>query len=146
MTDVATMEAGPAIDALVATEVMGWHYLEHEACFYTRTGKNPYIEVADWQPSTNDAYAFEALDHAGCHYSVAWYSGDVRVSLFAKHGECASVKVTAPTRPLAICRALVMWARARVERIRKRAAAVKPHVLRGDVDAVRRTIAEREQP
>lgn len=115
------MDAGPKLDALVATKVMGW--IQSFGNWVTTDGKTSTGEYEDWRvedsdcpdqgcewpgfhPSTDITAAWKVVElvpgqfllnkiHKGWAADFKWYDGKV-----SHHGFCV-----ATSAPLAICRA-----------------------------------------
>lgn len=115
ISDPASMEAGPELDALIAEKVMGWtRYPDNGPVAWVDDDGD--VRTDKWEPSEEDSHALEALDHVDTYH---WVEYDKRRGVFI--GAVCTLepwrvfKAEAPTRALAICRALLMWAEAKEE-------------------------------
>ena len=113
---IEEMEAGPEMDALVAEQVMGWHWGEAEdgVATWTHTDSGIAWAVAEptFSPSTNIADAWQvvekliglgywiSLSHNGNQHAACW---DFRLCDRATESK-REIAIEA-TAPLAICRA-----------------------------------------
>lgn len=102
-----TMEAGEALDRLVAERVMGWEPREDGYYWHRYTQECP---MRSWSPSTNIAHAWEVVE---CMRSR---QNQFDVHLFGEYGTaftcvfaCGPARFDgrAPTAQLAICHAAV---------------------------------------
>mgnify|MGYP001561309207 CR=1 FL=1 len=110
--NIDTMQAGPEMDALVATKVMGWSrdsWAETEGWeagvrFTGHWKEAPTALQFAFRPSTNIAHAFEVMEKVGgmtlTQYGDRWACAAEREPMLEmmdmRYGE---------TAPLAICRA-----------------------------------------
>ena len=98
--------ASRCLDALVAEKVMGWHDCEG----YWEDDKVIHTGAGGWYPSTSISAAWEVVEKLGRAFSIDCIS-------FVGMNECTAIFAavgtswndgaigTAPTAPLAICRA-----------------------------------------
>jgi len=108
------------LDRFVATEVMGWTYYEGDGidtppCGYYVLPDGSVLTPRDYYPTANPAQALESLEKwakwpLGRRPRLSWDCGVWHVYLDGD-GVHDAPKSSAPTLPLAICRALVeaMW-------------------------------------
>lgn len=98
------MPAGLELDRLVAEKVMGWH----RDCDRWMAGDQMRGWAFEWNPSTNIAHAWEAVDRILSNQGR-------NLNLQVKAGTCfahfcgTTEGARADTPPLAICRA-ALWA------------------------------------
>lgn len=76
--EVLAMQAGPAMDALVAEKVMGWtlwrspcaRQCDQPDCWKTGKRVSPTIRIAGWNPSREVQQDYEVLQHVRKHWEV----------------------------------------------------------------------------
>ncbi len=125
---VLAMEAGAEMDALVATRVMGWtnptgfearwhcNGVELDSLHAVEGGGGDYYQPDQaWQPSTDIAAAWEVVEK--CEQDGVWWkvcpvldgNGGItteKICIMTHHGN--RFAASAPTAPLAICRAALL--------------------------------------
>ena len=115
--------ANACLDALFATEVMGWVGPPKHDCWYG-IGKVMYY-VSQFNPSTNIAHAMEGVDiQKDIEWELGKENGNYYFIIYSPyHGKEATTKdgwkievdLIAHTKELAITRALALWAMEREE-------------------------------
>ena len=122
-TTIKDHPANACLDALFAEMVMGWKekevYKESDSLFKSKVWCDSKIYgirkywVDDWSPSTNISHVMEGVEKRRCKHGFhhGWFEMSIRPT-----GWCVNLtgnrsdNVYAETAPLAITRALVMWA------------------------------------
>jgi hypothetical protein len=136
--EIRNLPAGPEMNALIATEVMGWHMITDEygrkhwedAVGFT-AGMNWNDDFEDdedfhilhWHPSESILWAWEVMEklnkiglHVDVHENVPYRGHDENLSeclltyYWNEEEEPMIFQAIGDTAPLAICRAALLWA------------------------------------
>lgn len=127
--DILKMQPGPEMDALVATQVMGWRHFEKSVFWMPNMGEgmlrycNKSTDVPEFavlysffRPSTNIADAMEVVEkmrEKDCVLLDLSYTHvphpNCRVRIGVKeYSEMNGIEATAESLPLAICRSALL--------------------------------------
>lgn len=118
MSDIALLEPGEELDALVAEKVMGWdvHFRlklgerpHHEGREHLRDPEHNTVYLPEqWCPSSDITAAFEVVSKVGIGLTLHWVPDQKNLDVYGGAGSwvaaTSGIAERAETAPLAICR------------------------------------------
>lgn len=106
--EIEAMQAGPEMNDLIATDVMGWAIGDRGAHYIGNDGKNLYYVIrGEFEPSEDIAAAWRVIEaDTEAHWEISKGKSNYQAVFVSMHSN--PVITRAETAPLAICRAALL--------------------------------------